>query len=83
MLAVYSHFFLSVCSSCEVYSLVKYLFDFSVNLRHSNLSLRVLSCQPGCVGVKILALKFMETFILLFTPDGSDPEKFAIEGIVF
>ncbi|AAF24938.1 T22C5.2 [Arabidopsis thaliana] len=36
--------------------------------------------EPGCVGVKVLALKFMETFILLFTPDASDPEKASSEG---
>ncbi|XP_010460512.2 PREDICTED: uncharacterized protein LOC104741363 [Camelina sativa] len=36
--------------------------------------------EPGCVGVKILSLKFMETFILLFTPDASDPEKVSSEG---
>ncbi|XP_048606822.1 uncharacterized protein LOC106384532 isoform X5 [Brassica napus] len=36
--------------------------------------------EPGSVGVKVLALKFMETFILLFTPDASDPENFSNEG---
>ncbi|CAL9216451.1 unnamed protein product [Arabidopsis halleri] len=35
-----------------------------------------LDSEPGrVVGVKVLALKFMETFILLFTPHASDPEK--------
>ncbi|KAG2297743.1 hypothetical protein Bca52824_044412 [Brassica carinata] len=36
--------------------------------------------EPGSVGMKVLALKFMETFILLFTPDASDPENFSNEG---
>ncbi|KAG7647725.1 Armadillo-type fold [Arabidopsis thaliana x Arabidopsis arenosa] len=35
-----------------------------------------LDLEPGrVVGVKVLALKFMETFILLITPHASDPEK--------
>ncbi|KAG7647728.1 Phosphatidylinositol 3-/4-kinase catalytic domain [Arabidopsis thaliana x Arabidopsis arenosa] len=35
-----------------------------------------LDLKPGrVVGVKVLALKFMETFILLITPHASDPEK--------
>ncbi|KAL9307480.1 putative symplekin/Pta1 [Arabidopsis thaliana] len=38
-----------------------------------------LDLEPGrVVGVKVLALKFMETFILLITPHASDPEKFLL-----
>ncbi|XP_010556505.2 PREDICTED: uncharacterized protein LOC104825811 [Tarenaya hassleriana] len=36
--------------------------------------------EPGSVGVKVLALKFMETFVLLFTPEASDSEKLSNEG---
>ncbi|KAF7830074.1 Symplekin isoform A [Senna tora] len=39
-----------------------------------------ISLEPGSVGIKLLALKFLETFVLLFTSDVNDPEKSVIEG---
>ncbi|XP_039053230.1 symplekin-like isoform X3 [Hibiscus syriacus] len=35
-----------------------------------------IALQPGPVGIKLLALKFLETYILLFTPDNVYYEKF-------
>ncbi|KAE8653931.1 hypothetical protein F3Y22_tig00117056pilonHSYRG00521 [Hibiscus syriacus] len=35
-----------------------------------------IALQPGPVGIKLLALKFLETYILLFTPDNGYHEKF-------
>ncbi|XP_061351486.1 uncharacterized protein LOC133296503 isoform X2 [Gastrolobium bilobum] len=40
-----------------------------------------IALEPGSVGIKLLALKFLETFVLLFTSDISDPEKSATEGV--
>ena len=37
--------------------------------------------QTGSVGTKLLALKFLETYVLLFTDDTNDSEKFISEGI--
>jgi len=37
--------------------------------------------KGGSVGIKLLALKFLEIFVLLFTSDISDSEKSATEGI--
>lgn len=39
--------------------------------------------QPGLVGTKLLALKFLETHVLLFTSDSNDFENFTKEGIAF
>ncbi|KOM41826.1 hypothetical protein LR48_Vigan04g202400 [Vigna angularis] len=35
---------------------------------------------PGSVGIKLLALKFLEMFVLLFASDISDSEKLATKG---
>ncbi|CAL0305619.1 unnamed protein product [Lupinus luteus] len=40
-----------------------------------------IALEPGSVGIKLLALKFLETFALLFTSDISDPEKSITEGV--
>ncbi|OMO50856.1 Armadillo-like helical [Corchorus capsularis] len=34
-----------------------------------------IALEPGPVGTKLLALKFLETYVLLFTPDNVDSEK--------
>ncbi|KAI4316049.1 hypothetical protein L6164_024067 [Bauhinia variegata] len=39
-----------------------------------------IALEPGSFGTKLLALKFLETFVLLFTSDVSDPEKSVTEG---
>lgn len=39
--------------------------------------------QPGSVGTKMLALKFLETYVLLFTSDINDSERPVAEGIAF
>ncbi|KAH1228827.1 hypothetical protein GmHk_10G028744 [Glycine max] len=36
---------------------------------------------PASVGIKLLALKFLETFVLLFSSDIGDTEKLATKGI--
>lgn len=36
--------------------------------------------QAGPIVTKLLALKFLETYILLFTPDTNDSEKYAAQG---
>lgn len=35
--------------------------------------------EVGPIGTKLLALKFLETYILLFTPDTNDSEKYAAQ----
>ncbi|GMI64901.1 hypothetical protein like AT1G27595 [Hibiscus trionum] len=35
-----------------------------------------IALQPGPIGIKLLALKFLETYVLLFTPDNVYSEKF-------
>ncbi|XP_022768556.1 symplekin-like isoform X13 [Durio zibethinus] len=35
-----------------------------------------IALEPGPVGTKLLALKFLETYVLLFTADNVDSEKF-------
>ncbi|XWS14864.1 hypothetical protein CRYUN_Cryun35bG0045300 [Craigia yunnanensis] len=35
-----------------------------------------IALEPGPVGIKLLALKFLETYVLLFTSDNIDSEKF-------
>ncbi|KAE9609107.1 putative symplekin [Lupinus albus] len=40
-----------------------------------------IALEPGPAGTKLLALKFLETFVLLFTSDMSDPEKTTTEGV--
>ncbi|CAN0921925.1 hypothetical protein LINGRAHAP2_LOCUS32843 [Linum grandiflorum] len=39
-----------------------------------------ISFEPGSIGPKLLALKFMETYILLFTPEMNDSDKSAVGG---
>ncbi|KAF7817075.1 Symplekin isoform A [Senna tora] len=39
-----------------------------------------IALEPGPVGTKLLALKFLETVVLLFSFDFSDPEKSVSEG---
>ncbi|XP_068482397.1 uncharacterized protein [Phaseolus vulgaris] len=40
-----------------------------------------IALEPGSVGIKLLALKFLEMFVLLFTSDVSDSEKLATKGV--
>ncbi|KAL2340050.1 hypothetical protein Fmac_007990 [Flemingia macrophylla] len=40
-----------------------------------------IALEPGSVGIKLLALKFLETFVLLFTSDISDTEKLPTKGV--
>ncbi|KAK7410423.1 hypothetical protein VNO78_01196 [Psophocarpus tetragonolobus] len=40
-----------------------------------------IALEPGSVGIRLLALKFLETFVLLFTSDNSDTEKLAAKGV--
>ncbi|XVF39705.1 hypothetical protein PTKIN_Ptkin01aG0054500 [Pterospermum kingtungense] len=35
-----------------------------------------IALEPGPVGIKLLALKFLEMYVLLFTPDNVESEKF-------
>ncbi|OMO57473.1 Armadillo-type [Corchorus olitorius] len=37
-----------------------------------------IALEPGPVGTKLLALKFLETYVLLFTPDNVDSEKLEV-----
>ncbi|XP_070670887.1 uncharacterized protein [Malus domestica] len=39
-----------------------------------------IAVEPGSVGTKLLALKFLETYILLFTSEGNDSGKPVIEA---
>ncbi|XP_052731727.1 uncharacterized protein LOC108330478 isoform X2 [Vigna angularis] len=39
-----------------------------------------IAVEPGSVGIKLLALKFLEMFVLLFASDISDSEKLATKG---
>ncbi|KAK4274216.1 hypothetical protein QN277_017476 [Acacia crassicarpa] len=39
-----------------------------------------IALEPGSVGTKLLALKFLETLVLLFSSDISYPEKSLLEG---
>ncbi|XP_043711545.1 uncharacterized protein LOC122660348 [Telopea speciosissima] len=39
-----------------------------------------IALEPGSVGTKLLAMKFLETYILLFTPDADDSETSIKEG---
>ncbi|XP_054788592.1 uncharacterized protein LOC129294336 isoform X2 [Prosopis cineraria] len=39
-----------------------------------------ISLEPGSVGTKLLALKFLETLVLLFSSDVSYPDKSLLEG---
>ncbi|XP_027353626.1 uncharacterized protein LOC113864276 isoform X2 [Abrus precatorius] len=40
-----------------------------------------IALEPGSVGIKLLALKFLETVVLIFTSDISDTDKSATEGV--
>lgn len=40
-----------------------------------------IALESGSIGIKLLALKFLEIFVLLFTSDISDSEKSATEGV--
>ncbi|KAK7352949.1 hypothetical protein VNO80_18380 [Phaseolus coccineus] len=40
-----------------------------------------IALEPGSVGIKLLALKFLEMFVFLFTSDVSDSEKLATKGV--
>ncbi|KAL3014059.1 hypothetical protein AAZX31_06G086900 [Glycine max] len=40
-----------------------------------------IALEPGSVGIKLLALKFLEMFVLLFSSDFNDAEKLAAKGI--
>ncbi|CAJ2643153.1 unnamed protein product [Trifolium pratense] len=40
-----------------------------------------IALEGGSYGIKLLALKFLEIFVLLFTSDISDPDKSATEGV--
>ncbi|KAH1253145.1 Symplekin [Glycine max] len=40
-----------------------------------------IAVEPASVGIKLLALKFLETFVLLFSSDIGDTEKLATKGI--
>ncbi|CAK8568942.1 unnamed protein product [Lathyrus sativus] len=40
-----------------------------------------IALEGGSIGIKLLALKFLEIFVLLFTSDISYPEKSATEGV--
>ncbi|XP_022140519.1 uncharacterized protein LOC111010308 isoform X2 [Momordica charantia] len=39
-----------------------------------------IAIEPGSVGKRLLALKFLETYVLLFTSDTNDPQKPVSEG---
>ncbi|XP_044474589.1 symplekin isoform X3 [Mangifera indica] len=39
-----------------------------------------IALEPGFVGTKLLALKFLEIYVLLFTSDANDSEKFTTEA---
>ncbi|KAF2323897.1 hypothetical protein GH714_003802 [Hevea brasiliensis] len=39
-----------------------------------------IAMEPGYVGTKLLSLKFLETYILLFTDDTNDSDKLVAEG---
>ncbi|KAL4029594.1 hypothetical protein IC575_007814 [Cucumis melo] len=39
-----------------------------------------IALEPGSVGKRLLALKFLETYVLLFTSDTNDPQKAISEG---
>ncbi|XP_022940453.1 uncharacterized protein LOC111446048 isoform X4 [Cucurbita moschata] len=39
-----------------------------------------IAIEPGSVGKRLLALKFLETYVLLFTSDTNDPQKAISEG---
>ncbi|KAL1310240.1 hypothetical protein HN51_052882 [Arachis hypogaea] len=39
-----------------------------------------IALEPGSAGIKLLGLKFLEIFVLLFTPDNNSPEKSTGEG---
>lgn len=39
-----------------------------------------VAIEPGSVGKRLLALKFLETYVLLFTSDTNDPQKAISEG---
>ncbi|KAJ8748049.1 hypothetical protein K2173_012872 [Erythroxylum novogranatense] len=39
-----------------------------------------IALEPSSVGTRLLALKFLETYVLLFTKDTSDSEKQVLEG---
>ncbi|XP_060962678.1 uncharacterized protein LOC115699992 isoform X3 [Cannabis sativa] len=39
-----------------------------------------IALEPGCVATKLLALKFLETYVLLFTSDSSETEAPVAEG---
>ncbi|XP_024930588.3 uncharacterized protein LOC107421396 isoform X3 [Ziziphus jujuba] len=41
----------------------------------------VVALEPGSVGTKILAFKFLETYVLLFTPDIDDSERPSAEDV--
>ncbi|XP_038898452.1 uncharacterized protein LOC120086087 isoform X2 [Benincasa hispida] len=39
-----------------------------------------IAIEPGSVGKRLLALKYLETYVLLFTSDTNDPQKAISEG---
>lgn len=39
-----------------------------------------IALEPGPVGIKLLALKFLETYILLFTTETTDSDRLVAEG---
>uniref|UniRef100_A0A6N2MJC8 Symplekin C-terminal domain-containing protein n=1 Tax=Salix viminalis TaxID=40686 RepID=A0A6N2MJC8_SALVM len=39
-----------------------------------------IALEPGPVGIKLLALKFLETYILLFTTETNDSDRLVAEG---
>ncbi|XP_065881790.1 uncharacterized protein [Euphorbia lathyris] len=39
-----------------------------------------IAVEPGSVGTKLLSLKFLETYVLIFTSDTNDSDKLAAEG---
>ncbi|XP_039055422.1 uncharacterized protein LOC120198113 isoform X2 [Hibiscus syriacus] len=74
-----THFFCSVLEEMtlqqygKVDQWVQELWMWMVRFKEGVFS---IALQPGPVGIKLLALKFLETYILLFTPDNGYHEKF-------
>lgn len=65
---------------CVLWSLSLCLSSFDLLAATCNIK---LLCQPGSDGVRLLAVKFIEAIILLYTPDpdvSSDPPNEACEG---
>ncbi|XP_039053229.1 uncharacterized protein LOC120195227 isoform X2 [Hibiscus syriacus] len=73
-----THFFCSVLEEMtlqygKVDQWVQELWMWMIRFKEGVFS---IALQPGPVGIKLLALKFLETYILLFTPDNVYYEKF-------